>query len=443
MHEDALEDNYHDQIRKHVISLLGQRPRSFSDLLQRSLNCDPALLLEKVQELLADSIAFAREVDDSGPKYILRSWGGEPDSTPHSKSPEHRMSNTPPLCSRVTDTLQSVLPKLLMALPEATPVYSQWWFSAGSYGRLLKNMVGLAERASRTAFLACSTLGALFSRVSDSHVAILDVDHVVLENLRDICARPTDMIPYDAVSAPAPSLQGSFQCVVADPPWSRSLLQLFLARSASLAAPGGKVVFSFPQDLTRPSMPYEKREFLRIARGVGLRRQEVIRGATEYHVPGFERSAYEAMGIRLNRPWRSGDWFVFTKAHDAAFPGMFSGPPLNQKWEQFTYDACRVFLKRDGQCEEGEPKIRPCSGMDGFVYKSTSSRSRTWESASLVTTRNRIAEAYGRAALSLLLKKLARTGVMRKPGSPEQCSPALMAVRTSLREVLSGDEIRG
>jgi hypothetical protein len=75
------------------------------------------------------------------------------------------------------------------------------------------------------------------------------------------------------------------------------------------------------------------------------------------------------------------------------------------EWNQYSHGKFRLFLKRDGRSEYGQPSVQPIPGVEDLIYKSASTRMSSWKSASLVSTRNHIAHAYGRKALFTLLER--------------------------------------
>ncbi len=164
----------------------------------------------------------------------------------------------------------------------------------------------------------------------------------------------------------------------------------------------GYLAISFPQEFTRPSAETERRELVELAGKLGLTLKVNLCDFTEYSVPRFEEVAYRCHGIVLNRSWRKGDLFVFVRTGGIQrdIDSMVEKTP---KWNQYARGGARVFLKRDGRCEEGAPSIKHVLGMEDLRYNSTSSRMAAWQNASLVSSRNCIAHADGRKALSGML----------------------------------------
>ena len=397
--------HFRERVRTRVFEVLWDAaPITFEHILKRSLNCDPAFLLDVVQDLQHADFISSTE----GRETPIRYWLKVIDNYPRPETTPSKQSATTPslgisLDTRQTEYLRDLLQEMLDSFPEPAPVYSQWWFSESIYENLIKLVLHLSKHRTPLAFLGSGTLGALLSHFSTNPVTILDVDEVLLERISRYCSESTQTIRYDVSNEPGSSFKDAFQLLFVDPPWSKSMLRAFLVRSSTFVSVGGTLAISFPQVLTRPSAESETKELLNLAKSLGLSLRLRLPSFTEYSVPAFERNAYEHCGIHLQEPCRRGDLFVFTKTRDASVEIT----PLIEKtpgWSQYHYDKCRLFLKRDGLFEDGHPSVQPIPGVEDLIYKSASTRMASWKSASLVSTRNHIAHAYGKRELSALFK---------------------------------------
>ena len=390
-------------VRNHVLDVLGESSLTFEQILRRSLNCDPAVLITTLQELENANLVSITKREESPAEYCLsvKSKSLSQD-IPNVQQSAFRLGNY--LTSSQTQYLKEMLGAILNSLPEPTPVYSQWWFSKSIYEDLIKLLLQLSKPRSSTAFIGASTIGALFSQFSTDPVTVFDVDQVLLEAINRHSSKMTQIVHYDVSSKPDSSFKNTFKLVFVDPPWSSHLLRTFLARSSTFVSAGGSLAISFPPILTRPSMEEERKDLIKLAKSLGLSLRSTLIGFTQYSVPLFEQKAYENYGIHLKKPWRRGDLLVFTKAGN----NSVDITPLIEKtadWNQYHYGKCRLFLKRDGLFEDGHPSVKPILGLEDLIYKSTSTRLSSWRSASLVSTRNHIAHAYGRRELSALLER--------------------------------------
>lgn len=291
------------------------------------------------------------------------------------------------------------------SLPEPGLVYSQWWFSESTYTRLARLLLHMTMKDTRVAFLGASTLGSVFSHCGDSSTTIIDVDEVLLMRVKSTADQSAQFVPRD-ISVPLDaSLKGRFEVVFSDPPWSRSGLKTFLVRSAEMLSPEGVLVISFPPVFTRPSIRTERRRLLRMAELLGLSFTTELAEFTEYSVPLFEYTAYREHGIELNRPWRKGDVLIFKRCTEATRP-VDIPVDVCERWDQYGYGGTRLFLRQNGAAGDGPARIFPVSGSSNFIYDSTSSRTRLWKHARLVSTRNRIADLSGTKQLASILPRL-------------------------------------
>jgi len=395
--------NFDERIREHIMHVLNGSPLTFGEILKRSLNCDPFLLLEILDELRRAGSISSTKSQKGTFEYKSRVLNVQP--TPISSRPRKDALLFPDcqLSIGQTSRLRKILQEQLNALPEPAPVYYQWWFSKAIYKDLVNLILSLSRPRTPIAFLGSGTLGALFSHFSANHVSIFDIDEIFLASLKPHCSKSTQLLCYDISKEPLHSWKYAFQAVFVDPPWSSSLLRAFLIRGASFVNEGGKLVISFPQLLTRPSIALERKRLIKLATELGLSQELVLPAFTEYAVPLFEYNAYKHHGIELNQPWRQGDLFIFVKTGERKVDHSYVIERMPQ-WQQFQRGNSRIFLRRDGRCEDGPPSIHPVRGLEDLTYKSTSSRHRSWSLASLISTRNNIAHARGRKQLSILLK---------------------------------------
>jgi len=405
--QDMQDKHFREKVRARVCEVLCATPGiTFEYILKRSLNCDPAFLLNVLHELQDDDFISSTEDRESPARYSLK----ERDHYPRPKATRFRRSATKPslgtsLNSPQTEYLRELLQEMLDSFPEEAPVYSQWWFSESIYENLIKLVLHLSKPRAPLAFLGSGTLGALLSHFSTNPVNIFDVDGVLLERISRYCSESTQTIRYDVSNEPRSSLKETFQFVFVDPPWSSSMLRTFFVRSSTFVSVQGTLAISFPPVLTRPSVESERKELLNLAKSLGLSLKLTLPSFTEYSVPAFERNAYEHCGIHLQKPWRRGDLFIFTKTHHSS-PDIMHLIEKMSEWSQYKHGKYRLFIKRDGLFEDGPPSVQPIPGVEDLMYKSASTRMASWKSASLVSTRNHIAHAYGRKELSTLLETI-------------------------------------
>jgi hypothetical protein len=378
--------------------------------LGKSENCDPTFLMDVLQEMETRGLV---RVDDDGitKDYELTAHAKEHACAPHgSREPTQLLDPKRP-SHGILDSVyfKDVVDGVSNSLPEPSLVYSQWWFSEPTYARLVDLLLHLMRKDAHVAFVGSSTLGAVFSHCATSPVTIIDVDEVLLKRITSCVDKRAQFICRD-ISIPLDTcLKGKFDIVFADPPWSSSNLTAFFVRSSEMLAAEGTLVISFPPVFTRPSAWAERRSLSRMAESLGLSFTTELTGLTEYGVPLFEYEAYKERGIELNQPWRKGDVLMFKKRSKVARrPDV--PVELCWRWDQYDYGMTRLFLKRNGSTEEGPARVTPASGKNDFAYDSTSSRTQPWKRASLVSTRNQIANISGRRELASILQNVLDRG---------------------------------
>lgn len=399
---DAAEAAFLGRVRAAVHFVLRKCPATFQEILTRTWNCDPALLfhvlcLEQERGLIREALY------ETGPCFY--STTGEWRSTSSVLgAPSADCFGAMEHQSRL---LRSSIAAILHGLPEPSPVYSQWWFSASAYSGMLSVLNNLARNAHDVAFLGCPSIGALFSQVSRSRVTLFDVDCELLRTLESHCSPAVMLVEYDVAFDVPQELQDHYGFVFSDPPWGTRLLQGFLARTAQLTRAGGFAAITLPQALTRPGLADEVKTLVETARGLGLRLEGRVPRATEYGIPEFERSAYAATGLDIASPWRHGDLFIFRKASNCAALNANVRLPARQEWEQISLGRQRVFLSCERGGAHGWPELRPPAGCVGFVCPTTSSRVPAMRDAVLVSTRNEVARVDCAAGLPGLLREYA------------------------------------
>lgn len=370
----------------------------FTQVLSDSLNCDPTVLRSVLCEGVKDGVFRVSEVGSrvvfllKDSRTTIHDEFSERCDASLARSP-HRM---PSKC------VMSSIDAVLNALPDPTPVYSQWWFTRDTVFQLMRFLKRVCAPHSEIAILGAPSLGAVYSQHSRTPLTVFDIDVEVLQSLRTHFSSNASPVLYDTANTLERSFTGRFGVVFADPPWGRSLLRLFMRRTYELARVGGVVVVTLPQVFTRPGVREELQSLVVNASKWGMILDRVIPSGTQYQVSPFEHEAYKSVGIELDTPWRRGDILIFRKLAEGA--SVESLPCVaSDAWDQFIAGKRRVFLLRSANGAAYPPSVHSVAGTSDFVCPTTSSRNEAFRHASLVTTQNGIATVKGSDELRRVL----------------------------------------
>lgn len=259
-----------ERVRGAVVRALARKPMAFSDLVGATFNCDPAIVYSVLREEISRRNIVMLD-DAVGCRYCSATVASSEVANRKRPAKRRAANGTAKPTSKVDG--DSLAPKWLASLPQAAPVFSQWWFAPRVYPDLIKLLTAYRPELKRAVFLGSPTLGALFSQVTSAHTTVLDVDIGVLESLSPQFAPKANIITYDAAARLASELVGAFDLVFSDPPWSRSSLRMFAQRASELACEDATVIVSVPQALTRPGLHDELTDLMDLATQSGLRLQ--------------------------------------------------------------------------------------------------------------------------------------------------------------------------
>jgi predicted methyltransferase len=264
-------ESFQARLIRHLLKVLDGRSDPFISIVARARNCDPAFLMDTLSEMETRRL-LQTAAEGSEKEYAL---------TPHAEALSRgyyrcrapvQIENSGPASRSLLEShyFTDLVNAVRNSLPEPCLVYSQWWFSKPTYGRLVDLLFRLTRKDARVAFVGASTLAAVFSQCAPSPTTIIDVDEILLRKIASCATEAAQMMCRDISCPLDTSLRGKFDLVVSDPPWSRSSLRTFFLRSAELLAPAATLVISFPPVFTRPSVRVERRGLLRTAETIGL-----------------------------------------------------------------------------------------------------------------------------------------------------------------------------
>jgi hypothetical protein len=397
--------DYVQSIASRILAVLNGRALSFGEILEELGNCDPLVATAALRRLRR-----AKIVDEERSSCSFRRVG--PSQTVEAKESKRTTGYRSGAGNQDLLVLGAgelaLIREIKSCLPAPSPIYYQWWFDDRMYPRLSQLVLGFSKPCSELMFVGATTLGVYVSRKHPGPIYVLDVDDFLLQKLAGKTGKNVVMVHYDVFDEIGPRLKCRFEVVYLDPPWYTEIMNQFLIRGAQASALGGHIFISLPPVSTRPGVKEERKQFMALVRAVGL---EVIQSwplGVRYEAPRFEKKAYSSSGLKLDRPWRSGDLFLLKKVSSFdSFSVGDTGRPLS--WNQYVIGQTRVFLRADNQNPNKTPSIKPLPGHRGFQLATTSRREVGRSEADLFTSDNRAAVVTGARIIGEILRALEKS----------------------------------
>lgn len=400
-----MEDNHFlEKVQQKIVEILKERATSFSVLLSLMENCDPIVLSKALDQLKTRGnltehskyYSLNTEVNDIDHKVLT------PLDTISSATFLHQQEVTYNWPSNQFINL------LKSTLPEAAPVYSQWWFHNESYPKLSNAILTRAPKQSKIAFIGASTLGAYFSKATNYTTSIFDIDSSLLKALKQFVSNTADLIQYDVFKEIQPGHENAYDLVYLDPPWYVDTMMLFIKRAAEMAKKSGLIFISFPPLKTRETTIKERENLFKYIYTYGLKTMAFWPSGVNYDIPQFESKAYRNSGIHLDEPWRTGDLYLIQKIHEIPkdTPDHMKEDKQDQ-WEEVMVNRCRFFFRKNGHRlnRNGLLISKPTDYRD-YRLKTTSQREKGWDEANLITSRNNCAIVSGKNIIFDILQEI-------------------------------------
>ncbi|MGA8706712.1 MAG: hypothetical protein WB646_06945 [Steroidobacteraceae bacterium] len=215
--------------------------------------------------------------------------------------PARPQQTCPAVHRQVPDDLDEILP-----LPH--PLDYEWRFDPQTRAMLAQRCEQLAGAHGAIALLGTPTLApALRNHAGD--VLLLDANArlmVTLANYHQLGTIQWAVADLGTFSPPR-AWQHRAAVVVCDPPWYPEGFATFLCAASALVRPGGAVLVSVPDVLTRPTVADELENLRHLAQRLRFDTGTVERCAVRYRTPFFEYRALAASGLSvIPLDWRAG-----------------------------------------------------------------------------------------------------------------------------------------
>jgi hypothetical protein len=301
----------------------------------------------------------------------------------------------------VSDDLDEILP-----LPH--PLDYEWRFDPQTRMMLTQRCKKLAGPTGPIALLGTPTLApALRSHGGD--VLLLDANARLMVTLAaagqlgTIQWAVTDLAAF----SPPRSWQHRAAVVVCDPPWYPEGFATFLCAASLLIRPGGAVLASVPDVLTRPTAAEELENLRGLARQLQFATDAVEPRAVRYRTPFFEYRALRAAGVHVvPLDWRAGTlWQLISTGIAPPRPsGRRRASAASNIVAETTIDGVRLRVLRDRPVLPGVLALRPV--VPGDTLPTVSRRHPARGSVTLWTSGNTVLSCADPDLASLFLGHL-------------------------------------
>jgi SAM-dependent methyltransferase len=277
-------------------------------------------------------------------------------------------------------------------LPLPHPLDYEWRFEPRTRLMLARRCERLAGYDGPVALLGTPTLAPAL-RGHAGGVLLLDTNARLIAALASAGQlSPIQWIAADIVTFSFPSdWQHRAAVVVCDPPWYPEGFAAFLRTAAQLVRPGGSVLLSLPDQLTRPTVTGELNDLRGLARHLRLAISAIERHAVRYRTPFFEYRALGAAGVHLIPfDWRAGTLWQLTSSATtpATSPVCPRAPTASKTATEITIGDVRLRVLHHGSVLPGSLALR--SVVPGDVLPTVSRRHPARGSATLWTSGNTV-----------------------------------------------------
>lgn len=300
-----------------------------------------------------------------------------------------------------SDPLDEILP-----LPH--PLDYEWRFDPSTRGMLADRCEQLAGPNGPIALLGTPTLTTEL-RSHPGDVLLLDANASVLvalsqaRRLEPIQWAVTDLETFE----PPQAWRHRAAVVVCDPPWYPEAHATFLCAAAQLVRPGGIVLVSVPDTLTRPSAAQELADLRKLARQLRLAITATEPRALRYRTPFFEYRAMRAAGVPIvPLDWRAGTlWqLISTGAVPVPPAGRHRARAASDTVAETTIEGTRIRILRRTPAAPGVLSLQQI--VRGDTLPSVSRRHSARGSAVLWTSGNTILGCADAELTAQLLRDL-------------------------------------
>jgi hypothetical protein len=346
--------------------------------------------------------ACRREIEHGPPDFetlITRLRGADPVLVIETlQGLQGRLDGADGLVRRLLEESRGDCPQPPSPLPIPHPLDYAWPFTPESLDLLTSEIGTLTDSGELIAYLgAPSAHRAAGEALPDRHHLLLDRDQRQVEAANE--REPGSAMRIDLCRDELPTVNAAL--CLADPPWYPDEMSAFGNGAAHLLAPGGSLIQTFPEKLTRPGLAADRARVLADAERDGLSFDR-SQGQCAYLTPPFEYAALAAAGLTCPpQSWRSAELLRFTKGLSRPRRRRLVS---RESWLPVEIHEIPLRVRTDA-APVGTGLIT--SLIDGDVLPTVSRRDPRRRQAALWTSRNRIFGSSDPPALAELLADLA------------------------------------
>ena len=382
------ETEYLERLRAHLLLVLGKKPATLCEIACLAGGAFPITVSEVLSRLVSDGAILENRGAHRSKEYRLKEWNHEikyAHVTPAGLYEGHLESEA-----------EISSPSFLRA---AHPADFDWRFTRTCLARLKRMFDMETHSREKIALFGTPTLYPVLLGCREN-VSLFDKSGVLISDLRK-AGYSKGLIRHD-LAQPIPKNYGSFDIVVADPPWYLDFYKSFFARASEVLRNEGTLFLSVLPWLTRPSAIEDRAELIGIAKSASFDLASILPAFLNYVVPPFEDTTLRAQGIKC-ADWRSGDLYVFRRTNRKTTYSAEDIEVIEPPWHEFQIGYRTVKLRGREDKIKKRFSFRPL-GKAGSVLDTVSRTSPVRLAIDLWTSNN---EAFSVQGLEILKKGLA------------------------------------
>ncbi len=380
--------SYRKHLEDQILSTLGAKSKTFSEIVENAGGAFPV----DVRDALLGLVRRGR-ADRRGRIYTLAGKS----RTPFSSLPVGNDFYPSVQVSSRTSRHRAV-PRVL---PVPHPADYDWRFTPRALSNLMHLLLPVRNRSSRVALLGAPSLFLELLR-SKGQAVLFDRNPALISHLH--CAGLDGNAIQQDMFSDLPRRVGTFDAVLADPPWYLEFYKAFILRASQLLRLDGVFLLSMLPWLTRPDATEDRAEILRFANEAGFHLFGVLPEFLEYETPHFEKVVLHHHGIRCV-DWRKADLFLWIKIRRARRSAFHIAKPQHDEWQDFLLNGKIIKLKIRTQSPATTFSYKPVSN-DSPVLRTVSRRWPHRPSIDVWTSDNEAFSVHGLETLRVVLRAL-------------------------------------